>query len=116
MAKAAKKSAKQGDVAKTESRRYALCVISRPHGHIVDKDCFIDNAQFVTNIGELLSDKVTGMTDNLLNIRKLKVGDTFGALDNEGYGLCVKKSTWSGNGIKNFKEFIEHLKKPFSAQ
>ena len=54
-------SSLQGQTAKDEKHRYALCVITRPSGTLIDKEYFLQHVKFVPTIGELLGDKLSNI-------------------------------------------------------
>lgn len=102
-----KMSALQGDTAYKEKQRYALCVITRPHNTIIEKDYFLENVKFVINIGELIGDKVIKMKEEISQLSQHEVGDVTVSMENKTYSVHVNKNIWE-SGI-GFQKLIEHL-------
>ena len=106
-----KMSERQGITARDERHRYALCVITRPSGTMVEKEYFIENVRFVTNIGERIGEKVSRMQNDIENIKSYETDDDVNvSMDNKKYAVYVKKKIWNEDGI-NFIEFVEFIKK-----
>lgn len=104
-----KMSIRQGEFAVNEKDHYALCVISRPSGQLTSKEQFVEKARFVTNIGELIGDKVENWRNGL---QKLDMdGDIRVELDSKTGAVNVRKGVWKDN--KNFEQFVDHLKDYF---
>lgn len=100
-----KMSALQGATAKDEKHHYALCVITRPSGTLIDKEYFLQHAKFVPAIGELIGDKLSNILDDLRNISEHESGDDVNVtMDNKTFSVYVKKRIWE-DGI-SFAEFI----------
>lgn len=104
-----KMSSLQGLTANQEKHRYSLSVITRPSGILIDKDYFIQNVKFVSNIGELIGDKITTIQDDLKNLSEHEKGDVNVSMDNKTYSVYIGKKIWE-NGI-GFTDFVEFLKK-----
>jgi hypothetical protein len=99
----------QGDAAVQDKDHYALCVISRPFGQFTDKQQFIERARFVTNIGELIGDKVDKWRNgiNLLD----SDGEVKVELDNKSGAVNIRKGIWKDE--MTFHQFVQHLKAHF---
>lgn len=110
-AETVKMSALQGETASQEKERYALCVITRPAGSIIDKEYFLQNAKFVINIGDLIGDKLTEMKSGLGNLTQYENGEVNVTMDNKTYAVYVSKKIWE-NG-NDFSSFIERIKDNF---
>lgn len=102
----------QGDAAVQDKDHYALCVISRPFGQFTDKQQFIERARFVTNIGELIGDKVEKWRNgiNLLD----SDGEVKVELDNKSGAVNIRKNVWKDT--MTFDQFVSHLKQYFNRQ
>ena len=111
-----KMSSKQGVTARDNPAKYALCVLARQEANDdVTKEYFIEHAKFLTNVGQLVADKVSGIEQGLNTIRTYKNGeDASSALENEQYAVFVGKKAWA-TGI-SFDEFVSHLKTYFKMQ
>jgi len=104
-----KMSSLQGQTASIEKHRYALCVITRPSGTLIDKEYFLEHVKFVPNIGELLGDKVTNILNDLKSLGEHEEGDDVNvAMDNKTYSVYIRKKIWE-SGI-GFTDFVELLK------
>jgi len=108
-AETVKMSSLQGQTANQEKERYALCVITRPSGTLIGKEYFLQNVKFVSNIGELIGDKLTNILNDLKNLSEHETGDVNVAMDNKAYSVYISKKIWE-NGI-GFTDFVELLKK-----
>lgn len=107
-----KMSIRQGEFAVKEKDHYALCVISRPSGQLTRKEQFIAKARFVTNIGELIGDKVENWRSGL---QKLDMdGDIRVELDSRTGSVNIRKGVWKDN--KNFHQFVNYLKDYFEIE
>jgi hypothetical protein len=104
-----KMSLLQGEYASNEKDHYALCVISRPSGLLTTKEQFIEKAKFVTNIGELIGDKVQNWRAGLRNLET--EGDVKVELDSKSGAINIRKNVWSDE--KNFEQFIIYLRRYF---
>lgn len=104
-----KMSLLQGEHAAREKDHYALGIISRPSGTITTKEFFIENARFVTDIGEKIGDKVQLWKEGVENLEV--DGEVKIELDNKSGSLNIKKEVWVDN--KNFHEFVKHLREYF---
>ncbi len=111
-----KMSSKQGVTARDNPAKYALCVLARLEANDdVTKEYFIEHAKFLTNVGQLVADKVTGIEQGLNTIQAYKNGEeASSALENEKYAVFVGKKAWA-TGIP-FSEFVTHLKNYFNMQ
>jgi hypothetical protein len=103
-----KMSSLQGLTANQEKERYALCVITRPSGTLIDKEYFLQNVNFISNIGELIGDKITTIVDDLKTISEHEKGDVNVSMDNKAYSVYISKKIWE-DGIR-FNDFINLLK------
>lgn len=108
-----KMSALQGETANKEKDRYALCVITRPSGALIDMQYFIDNVKFVTNIGELIGDKVTRIKDEIKLLSQHEYDDVAVSMEDKTYSVYVKKKIWeSGMDFPTFvSQVTEYLEK-----
>jgi len=107
-----KMSGLQGRTARDQQSRYALCVLTREqHDTAVTKEYFINNAKFVTTIGNLVENKVNGMESGLQTLSQYKAGEVITSLDDEKYSVYVNKGAWN-QGI-SFHEFVAHLQNHF---
>lgn len=108
-----KMSSLQGQTAKDEKHRYALCVITRPSGTLIDKEYFLEHVKFVPTIGELIGDKLSNLLDDLKSISEHEGGDDVNvAMDNKTYSVYIRKKIWEG-GI-SFSEFVTLLQTYFT--
>ncbi|MEP0265804.1 hypothetical protein [Dokdonia sp.] len=100
----------QGRTASNNPDNYALCVMTRPEdGQVVDKNYFINESQFVVDIGHKLSAKIQNWDEGL---QKLIIDDDVMVyLDDKTESVYVRREIWR-NGI-SFNEFVEVLNKHF---
>lgn len=106
-------SALQGETASKERERYALCVITRPMGMIIEKDYFIEHVKFIVNIGELIGDKVAKMRDEIQILSEHEKGDVNVTMQDKSYSVYVRKKIWEEDGI-DFNRFVQMIKEYLS--
>lgn len=103
----------QGRTAVLEKDKYALCVLTRPDDETqIDEEYFKQNAQFVTNIGYQIGDKINDWDKGLIELSlqsDIKVN-----LDSKTETVYINRNIWK-NGI-SFSEFIEYLNKYFESE
>ena len=102
----------QGKTAESEKERYALCVLTRPYDEKepIDKNYFIKNSLFVTNIGEQIGDIITDWEKGLKNLesnRLIKV-----IMEDRKESVYINRNIWR-SGI-SFDAFFEVLKEYFA--
>jgi hypothetical protein len=107
-------SALQGLTANQEKNRYALCVITRPSNTLVDTEYFLQNVKFVTNIGDLIGDKVATINNELKELSELEAGEVNVAMDNKAFSVYISKTIWE-KGI-GFDQFVTFIKTHLSAE
>lgn len=100
----------QGRTAVLEKDHYALCVLTRPDDEFqIDEEYFSKNANFVTDIGYQIGDKIKNWDSGLLDLaltENIKIN-----LDNKTESVYVNRQIWKDN--KPFSEFIIKLKSYF---
>lgn len=97
----------QGETAVLEKDAYALCVLSRPFDNSpVDKDYFIKESRFVTDIGY----KIGGSIESWRNgIRELDTnGEIKVVFENREESLYVSRNVWKER--ITFEDFVSFLK------
>lgn len=101
----------QGRTAVVERDHYALCVLTRPDDEYqIDEKYFTENANFVTDIGYKIGDKIRNWDNGLTSLSlsdDIKVN-----LDNKTESVYVNRPIW--RDAKPFSEFITDLKTYFA--
>ncbi|MBB2150558.1 sacsin N-terminal ATP-binding-like domain-containing protein [Pedobacter gandavensis] len=101
----------QGRTAVVEKDQYALCVLTRPDDEYqIDEKYFTENANFVTDIGYKIGDKIKNWDSGLVNLSLLD--DIKVNLDNKTESVYVNRPIW--RDAKPFSEFITDLKNYFA--
>jgi hypothetical protein len=103
----------QGKTAVLESKHYALCVLTRPEDENtpIDKDYFMKNALFVTDIGIQIGNKINDWDNGL---KKLESSEAIKVmLENKAESVYISRLIWR-SGI-SFDAFFEELKKYFAS-
>ncbi|RYF26661.1 MAG: hypothetical protein EOO42_00815 [Flavobacteriales bacterium] len=101
----------QGRTAVAERNHYALCVLTRPDDdYNIDEKYFTENANFVTDIGYKIGDKIKNWDNGLTS---LSISDDIAVnLDNKTESVYVNRPIW--RDAKTFSEFIKDLKNYFA--
>lgn len=100
----------QGRTAVSDKEHYALCVMTRPNDEAeIDEAYFVEHAQFVTNIGFQIGDKIKNWDNGLFSLYS---NDTIKVnLDNKTETVYVNRDIWR-SGIL-FPDFVTVLRKHF---
>lgn len=97
----------QGRTAVLEKDHYALCVLTRPDDEAyIDEEYFTNNANFVTDIGYQIGDKIKNWDSGLTSLSLLE--DIKVNLDNKTESVYVNRPIWKD--AKPFSEFVNDLK------
>lgn len=101
----------QGRTAVQERDHYALCVLTRPDDEYqIDEKYFTENANFVTDIGYKIGNKIKNWDDGLISLSLLD--DIKVNLDNKTESVYVNRPIW--RDAKPFSDFITELKNYFA--
>lgn len=103
-------SIKQGRTAVDNKKNYALCVVTRPDDEEIeiDKEYFINNSQFVTDIGEQIGDKIQNWDQGLETLQAQ--ADIKVQLEDKTESVYINRNIWrSGMPFKDFLDVLSAI-------